>query len=50
MVRGPGFEPGPAPWQGAILPLDDPRFFVLMVSGMGFEVFDYELRQSFLIH
>ena len=25
-MREPGIEPGPTPWQGAILPLDHSRF------------------------
>ena len=29
-LRDPGIEPGSVPWQGTILPLNQPRFRILM--------------------
>ena len=30
-MRDPGIEPGSVPWQGTILPLNQPRFRILAV-------------------
>ena len=30
-VRDPGIEPGSVPWQGTILPLNQPRFRILQL-------------------
>ena len=34
-MREPGIEPGPTPWQGAILPLDHSRLDVLFACKGG---------------
>ncbi len=33
-MRGPGFEPGLTPRKGVVLPLDYPRYAVILPTGL----------------
>ena len=49
-MREPGIEPGPTPWQGAILPLDHSRYGKKGVPPAGLEPATFGLEVQRSIH